>query len=280
MLPPVTSSLALGAVVPMPTLVSAVAELTPLMLPRTSELSCVTLAWAPIAVALFNSELTRDNQPKSVLLAPFELLPLKSAASPMKVLLAPVKFPKPASLPMKVLDEPVVFCKPAKTPKNELLLPVVLANPVSNPKKELEAAVVLLKPAPPPKKELAWPVVLNSPASTPKKELLLPAVFRAPDETPKNELPMPVVFWLPASSPKNELESPVVLLNPACKPKKEFAAPVLCVPAFNPTKRLPKVPCASTRKPPRLNWVAASKTFAVPLPLMLKLLDDCWLVAF
>src|SRR2546430_15493744 len=192
MLPPVTSSLALGAVVPMPMLVSAVALLTPLMLPRTSELSCVTLAWAPIAVALFNSELTRDNQPKSVLLAPFELLPLKSAASPMKVLLAPVKFPKPASLPMKVLEAPVVFCRPANSPKNELLLPVVLALPVSNPKKELKAAVVLLKPAATPKKELAWPVVLNSPVPLPKKEFDWPTVFLTPAESPKIELLRPI----------------------------------------------------------------------------------------
>ena len=71
MLPPVTSSLDLGAVVPMPTLVSAVAKLTPLILPRTSELSCVTCAWAPIAVALLRLfEPTSASSPRIVFRAP------------------------------------------------------------------------------------------------------------------------------------------------------------------------------------------------------------------
>src|SRR5262245_60480395 len=47
-----------GAVVPMPTLVSAVARLMPLMAPRISELLCVTEARAPMAVPLLTPELT------------------------------------------------------------------------------------------------------------------------------------------------------------------------------------------------------------------------------
>src|SRR5439155_12589337 len=49
---PTTCRRVMGAVLPMPTLVSAVALLTPLMLPSTSALGASTSALAPIAVAL------------------------------------------------------------------------------------------------------------------------------------------------------------------------------------------------------------------------------------
>ena len=52
MAPPLTCNLAPGAVVPIPTKVSAAAPLTPLILPRTSELFWLTCASAPMAVAL------------------------------------------------------------------------------------------------------------------------------------------------------------------------------------------------------------------------------------
>ena len=51
---PTTCRRVLGAVVPMPTLVSAVAPFTPLICPSTILLLCVTIACAPIAVAFVN----------------------------------------------------------------------------------------------------------------------------------------------------------------------------------------------------------------------------------
>src|SRR5580700_9140998 len=52
---PCTSSFAAGAVVPIPTRVSAVAPFTPLILPSTMALLAVTCALAPIAVALLRA---------------------------------------------------------------------------------------------------------------------------------------------------------------------------------------------------------------------------------
>jgi hypothetical protein len=52
---PCTSSFAAGAVVPIPTNVSAFAPFTPLMLSSTSELLCVTVAKAPMAVTLLRA---------------------------------------------------------------------------------------------------------------------------------------------------------------------------------------------------------------------------------
>src|SRR5467141_2153601 len=116
---PLTLRRCSGVVVPMPTLVSAVAPLTLLMLPRTSELLCATDAFAPMAVALM------------MLGTPFALAP------------------------MKVLEFSVVLEEPAPFPKKELLDPVVLAFPVLLPKKLLPAPVVLLKAVWYPKKELS-----------------------------------------------------------------------------------------------------------------------------
>ncbi len=105
--------------------------------------------------------------------------------------------------------------------------------------------------------------MLLKPAASPKKELLLLVVF------------------LPALNPKNEFELPVVLAKPALCPKNAFALPVaLLAPASFPANKLFVPALLKMRCPPRLNCVAASKTFAVPVPPMLKLVEDCWLVPF
>src|SRR5947207_14660682 len=84
-----TLSVAVGAVVPMPTFVLALAKFTPLMLPKTSELLCDTWARAPMAVALNKGSEAR------------------SAWSPIIVLEFPVLFLAPASPPKKELEPPV-----------------------------------------------------------------------------------------------------------------------------------------------------------------------------
>src|SRR5260370_21158421 len=58
---------AIGAVVPIPTFVSAMAELTPLMLPSTSELLWLTLAFAPMAVAFVTPAVPSARKPITVL---------------------------------------------------------------------------------------------------------------------------------------------------------------------------------------------------------------------
>lgn len=85
MLPPVTSNFAFGAVVPIPTLVSAVAPFTPLRLPNIKELLVVAVALAPIAVAFVR-------------------------------LAAPTSVPSPSI----VMRLPVRLAAPALFPKNEL----------------------------------------------------------------------------------------------------------------------------------------------------------------
>src|SRR5262245_13349696 len=103
-LPPLAAmcSLALGAVVPMPTL-------TPLIpvTPSTRLLLCVTKAPAPMAVALLTLIAT-------------------SAAAPITVLNEPATLRVPALDPKKELLEPVVLFVPAFAPKKELPLPVLL----------------------------------------------------------------------------------------------------------------------------------------------------------
>ena len=92
----------------MPTLAPVAAPLTPLMLPRISELLCVTDALAPTAVALV--------MPAS----PFALAPMKVVALFSEVL------EEPAPSPKKELFEPVLFALPAFLPKKESVDPVLL----------------------------------------------------------------------------------------------------------------------------------------------------------
>src|SRR6266853_4058388 len=128
----------------MPTLVSAVAPLVPLMLPKTSELLCVTSAFAPRAVANVRLLLAETSAPK-----------------PIVVLLLPVVLFEPEPDPKNALLKPVVLLEPAPSPENTLLNPVVLRKPALNPKKELLAPDVLLKPTLSPKKALLLPIVFN-----------------------------------------------------------------------------------------------------------------------
>ena len=74
--------------------------------------------------------------------------------------------------------------------------------------------------------------------------------------------------------------------RPAFDPKKALLPPVVFdSPAAMPTDRLPPVLC-KIRCPPMLYCAAELTTFAdkvpadVPSPLILKLLDACWLVLF
>src|SRR4029078_5801348 len=102
------------------------------------------------------------------------------------------------------------------------------------------------------------------PAKLPNKELFEAVVFDRPAPLPKNELKRPVVWVWRAFFPKRALLVPVVLLDPL----------------FTPTKVLLKPATLSTRAPPMLYCVVALKTFALPLPLILKLLVVCALVEF
>ena len=71
---PSTSRVEAGAVVPMPTLVSAVAPFTPLMLPSTSVLLAVTSALAPMAVVFVRVPVEGPAlNPSPVLLLPVVL---------------------------------------------------------------------------------------------------------------------------------------------------------------------------------------------------------------
>ena len=108
----------------MPTLTSAAAEFTPLMLPSTRLLLWVTEALAPIDVALVMAA------------EPFALLPMNEL--PFSAVLD-----CPALFPTIVFPEPVVLKIPAKYPKNELLLPVQLLAPAASPKNELLFPVAL-----------------------------------------------------------------------------------------------------------------------------------------
>ena len=113
MLPLLTWSFDAGVVVPIPTLVSAVALLTPLMLPNTSELFWATMAFAPMAVA-FNRDV-----PKRIA---FDLFPIS-------VIDAPFVVPSPALAPTKVFRDPPPLLFPAKYPTKALSEPVVLNAP-------------------------------------------------------------------------------------------------------------------------------------------------------
>ena len=122
--------------------------------------------------------------------------------------------------------------------------------------------------------------MLPLPARFPKNEFSPPVVFALPVLLPKKALKPPIVLELPALVPKKALPSPVVLFRPALKPKSELEKPVLAWPAPTPANKLEDPASLNTREPPRLNCFAASKVSALPSPLMLKLLDACWLVAF
>src|SRR5262245_38153074 len=106
-------------------------------------------------------------------------------------------------------------------------------------------------------------------------------VFPKPDSEPKNELLLPVLAF-PASLPKKELFDPVLVVSPAAYPKNELPPPTpLAAPALIPAKTLEeKSETVKARTPPIFNCVAALKTFAVPVPLMLKLLLACGDVVF
>ena len=88
-------------------------------------------------------------------------------------------------------------------------------------------------------------------------------------------LKSPAVFDTPAPLPKKALPIPVVLAVPAPTPAKVFEFGKLTSPVT-----------VKTRLPPRLYCVVALTVFpesvppAVPLPLMLKLLDACGLAVF
>src|SRR5258708_2857991 len=170
---PRTSSGDSGAGVPMPTLVSAVAPLTPLILPSTSALLCDTCALAPMAVALVR------------------LLMPTSARAPIIVLKPPSMLLTPAVAPKKALLPPIPLAKPAWYPKKEFLLPCDW-KPASRPKKEFAPPIVLFWPAYVPKKELEIPPELPWPASVPKKEFSSPIVFERPALIPANKLFCPV----------------------------------------------------------------------------------------
>src|SRR2546425_5809106 len=121
-------SLAIGAVVPMPTLTSAVAPFAPLILLSTRLRLCVTEARYPIAVALVMPG------------APF-------APKPTNVLPVSKVFDAPAIVPTKVFPLPDMLLRPALPPKKALELPKVFPEPASAPKKELLWPSVLTAPA-------------------------------------------------------------------------------------------------------------------------------------
>src|SRR6266571_1317691 len=217
---PLTLNRCSGAVVPMPTLVSALA---PLILPSTSELLAVTWALAPTAVAFVTPAM------------PFEF-------APMNVLLSSAVFESPALSPKKELLEPVVLLLPARPPKKELSDPVVLRLPAFLPKKELMDPLLLSKPAPVPKKAFA-PPLLRTPARSPKMQLSFPVVLKRPAKAPKKELRIPVVLDSPAWLPKKEFSfagklTLVVFALPALKPTKVLSVPVLTAPVPTPAKTL------------------------------------------
>jgi hypothetical protein len=108
---PTTVSRSPGVVVPIPTLVSAVAPLTPLMLPRTRLSLWATSARYPMAVALVIPAAPWDTAPTKLLLSSVVLL--TPAKYPTKELLSPVVLLEPASCPMKEFWMPVVLDRPA-----------------------------------------------------------------------------------------------------------------------------------------------------------------------
>ena len=104
-----TSRPPLGVVVPTPTLVSAVAPLTLLILPKMIELLWATCARLPMAVELLMPETICAFEPSRVLLFPVGFAVLKSAR-----------------VPIKVLPLPVVLLAPVFTPANKLFVPALL----------------------------------------------------------------------------------------------------------------------------------------------------------
>src|SRR5437588_8863860 len=122
----------------------------------------------------------------------------------------------------------------------------------------------------------------------PKQEFWFP-VERTPAPFPKKLSWVAAGLFAPVLVPKNELNVPVLFVTPATKPKKELPDdPASDSPAPTPTKvLLLLLPLTlNTRLPLRLNCVVALTRFpdsvppAVPLPLMLKLLDACALALF
>src|SRR6185436_4845674 len=117
MLPLRTSSLDLGADVPMPTFTVAAAPFIPATLPSTRLLLCETRAREPIAVALVMTELAGLNP------GPMRVL------KPTKVFSFPLELLSPALAPRKVFRPPIVFAEPEPYPRKVLRLPVVLLTP-------------------------------------------------------------------------------------------------------------------------------------------------------
>ena len=187
----------------MPTFVSAFAPFTPLMLPSTIELLCVTKASEPMAVAL-----DRLGEPTS------------------------------AFDPMIVFWLPVVFERPAKLPRNELPF-AVLSNPALRPTKVLSLPAWFTLPAPHPRKELLPPLRVDWPAPQPKNELNLPVGFCEPASTPTtvlvlvpaeskmlNARSVPMLYWVVAFTTlafivlavkvPRAVPSPLMLKFPTC----------------------------------------------------------------
>src|SRR5947209_3940888 len=180
---PTTCSFVWGAVVPIPTLVSAVALLMLWIEPSTIELSCVTCAFAPIAVELLPPVPVLPTLAPAPMAVELEIgmdgIPIRSmvAFSPMTVLLLlptePFWARKSAEWPMNMLLLPPLV-KPALLPTDVLLLPSPLAlAPIS-----VLSFPVTLKPASEPKKEFLAPLLLLKPALSPKKELKLPVLLK------------------------------------------------------------------------------------------------------
>src|SRR5437773_1714896 len=119
---PTTCSTAIGAVMPMPTFVLEVALFTPLILPSTSELLCVTCARDPMAVALLTPADPLVESPMKVLPESFVGVALAPAVNPKKEFPAPLLL-NPASLPTNTL--PAVG-KPTRTTVWVLILYCVL----------------------------------------------------------------------------------------------------------------------------------------------------------
>src|SRR5215468_3228807 len=114
--------------------------------PRTIVLLFVTLTPEPIATEL-NTCVETSGFP---------------ANHPMKTLLLPVVFNKPAAKPRNVFDDPVVLSLPAEVPKNEFCDPDLISRPAPTPKKELESPLVSCAPASSPTRMLFNPGLLKT----------------------------------------------------------------------------------------------------------------------
>src|SRR5262245_39264930 len=108
----------------MPTLTSAAAPFCPAIEPSTRLLLWLTIALAPIAVALVIPATPFPEVPTMVLLCSTVLK--KPADAPIKILLLPVELLNPVARPKNEVFAPVVFARPDFDPKHELRCPAVL----------------------------------------------------------------------------------------------------------------------------------------------------------